>query len=612
MLSLLMPTNATMERTAWFSSSPAYTYTPLPKDGRGHIRLLILVPATHRDAPIQGSFLPCDLDADFYHFRDEEEETADAQMKELLGALRNERFRESLGPEAVGEALGRLKLMRKGAEEEQSGEGVVDCGASSVADEAREDDLSPGLVGKGPTTSIAGRDGDPGLPPDGITGQVDAAPSQARYEAAAADSGIVGKERLTRPFSGTALGRFLGNGKEEEATTFPMPWHYDMSSPEIVRHAFQPYTAISYCWGDAADMKDIQLDGGTVAITHNLYTCLQGLRSKDEGCLIWADALCINQADHVEREAQVRLMSRIYSQAEKVHMYVGPAGPADCGAFYALSRMIQEVGKKCAELEKEREMAAAQQNAQAKADVPFLSTMHPSQYGDNYKLYETRPIRLRDHGLDPDSKFWVSWRRFFASPYFQRAWVLQEVAFAGKLELTWGMIQLRNPYEALSDCMDTILRYSSTEQGDWMSPTYATVEDYARDAEMLNAALLGYRGLNSMFFARSGIRADAPNAALRDTTLIKHLEKASSFQATDDRDRVYAMIGISSDAEQYSPYISYSDPTSTVYRNFARLIIEHSHGLRLLHQAASCRRRLPDAPSWVPVGVARIHSLTVC
>lgn len=83
------------------------------------------------------------------------------------------------------------------------------------------------------------------------------------------------------------------------------------------------YEAISYCWGDATDTRDVFCEGKLLRITNSLYTGLKQLRKKDGTRALWADAVCINQADIAEKNTQVQLMSRIYSQPHTILVWLG-------------------------------------------------------------------------------------------------------------------------------------------------------------------------------------------------------------------------------------------------------------------------------------------------
>jgi hypothetical protein len=57
---------------------------------------------------------------------------------------------------------------------------------------------------------------------------------------------------------------------------------------------------------------------------------------------LWVDALCINQADIQERNYQVRLMSRIYTQAREVVVWLGVGGdPAESAVMDSAMRILQ-------------------------------------------------------------------------------------------------------------------------------------------------------------------------------------------------------------------------------------------------------------------------------
>lgn len=93
------------------------------------------------------------------------------------------------------------------------------------------------------------------------------------------------------------------------------------------------YNAVSYVWGDPAAVYDIILDGVSYPVAANLYQVLHRLRDYNrwypgdddipKPLVLWIDALCINQADNIERSAQVRMMTQIYTKATKVFACVG-------------------------------------------------------------------------------------------------------------------------------------------------------------------------------------------------------------------------------------------------------------------------------------------------
>jgi hypothetical protein len=83
------------------------------------------------------------------------------------------------------------------------------------------------------------------------------------------------------------------------------------------------YKALSYVWGDEAVTKFILLDGILFSVRQNLFDFLAQCRSKRYMGYLWIDALCIDQSNIQERNHQVALMGRVYSEAEMVIAWLG-------------------------------------------------------------------------------------------------------------------------------------------------------------------------------------------------------------------------------------------------------------------------------------------------
>ncbi|RGP62580.1 heterokaryon incompatibility protein het-6or allele [Fusarium sporotrichioides] len=85
------------------------------------------------------------------------------------------------------------------------------------------------------------------------------------------------------------------------------------------------FCALSYVWGTSRDYHDIVVNDVTFSVTKSLADALSNIqihwtqafpdRNKTD-MRVWADALCINQADNADKGYQVPLMKDIYSSAE--------------------------------------------------------------------------------------------------------------------------------------------------------------------------------------------------------------------------------------------------------------------------------------------------------
>lgn len=98
------------------------------------------------------------------------------------------------------------------------------------------------------------------------------------------------------------------------------PWGvaFDLISVSLNNHP--PYDALSYRW-EGGDEK-VSCGGAMLLVSANCKAALKRLNNK-ENKLLWVDAICINQRDGFEKNHQVALMSRIYSQAEQTIAWLG-------------------------------------------------------------------------------------------------------------------------------------------------------------------------------------------------------------------------------------------------------------------------------------------------
>lgn len=98
------------------------------------------------------------------------------------------------------------------------------------------------------------------------------------------------------------------------------------------------YEALSYVWGNPTMDRSIFVNEERVSITRNLHRALTHLRHETELRVLWVDALCINQIDIGEREAQVSQMCNIYGYASRVVVWLNIAPFGTKQAFQAAQR----------------------------------------------------------------------------------------------------------------------------------------------------------------------------------------------------------------------------------------------------------------------------------
>jgi hypothetical protein len=85
------------------------------------------------------------------------------------------------------------------------------------------------------------------------------------------------------------------------------------------------FISLSYTWGDARKTKPVEIDGEIFRVGENLEAALLSLQQGNRCVTIWADAICINQADDFEKSWQVQLMWDIYHSSKNVVVWLGQA-----------------------------------------------------------------------------------------------------------------------------------------------------------------------------------------------------------------------------------------------------------------------------------------------
>lgn len=216
------------------------------------------------------------------------------------------------------------------------------------------------------------------------------------------------------------------------------PLHGRLEVVSLSSH--QPFSAISYVWGGVCPDSS---DGASksrhepLSITPSLLGALRRFRKSTEPVTLWADAVCINQQDKVEKGKQVAVMVEIYKEAEEVLVWLDEEVCSDALAFWFIPFLDALAQEAVMETDDEKhfthpvpdvlerlEAAFATKITDFRTDVPCTicqQTHYPS------------PPTLREafDSLSP------VWHRPFNRPWFSRLWVLQEAAMARDGKLTY-------------------------------------------------------------------------------------------------------------------------------------------------------------------------------
>lgn len=173
------------------------------------------------------------------------------------------------------------------------------------------------------------------------------------------------------------------------------------------------YEALSYTWGGLHKGREIEIDESMMTVTHNLWLALQSLRRIDQDRILWIDAICIDQNNEKERGHQVRQMGSIYAKAEQVLIWLGPATPETDILLDDMSRFDKQSAQHAC-----RDWKVTDERWQKLSCLEDLT--------DSGGMIRMMPARQE------------TLRRLLDQPWFERVWIIQEVANARAARVVCG------------------------------------------------------------------------------------------------------------------------------------------------------------------------------
>ncbi|KAH7360156.1 heterokaryon incompatibility protein-domain-containing protein, partial [Rhexocercosporidium sp. MPI-PUGE-AT-0058] len=335
------------------------------------------------------------------------------------------------------------------------------------------------------------------------------------------------------------------------------------NSPKI-QHA---YIALSYCWGSQEKPQPVIIDQRILFIGQNLSDALRHLRKPDRDAVVWADGLCINQDDLEERSSQVKMMRNIYSQAARTVVFLGlEGGNTSISAWNYLERESHSGAHyKCDSNSGPRFAEEAQTQKQKST-----STSIPGFRGG-----------LQDVEIDVLTRRW-----------FRRVWVMQEVVVSRNIIVQCG----RRRVSWDDFCKILLLQQRVNDRYGFSLSRHHLYEYLLRMVSARFAFLRSHGQTHILPPWHDRVRDEES----RSDGLIDMLSRARSLEATEPRDKIFAVLGISAgiDKDAEASLIDYSLPVAKVYRNFAEYMIESSQSYDILSAVAVTTS--DGMPSWVP------------
>ncbi|RBR22060.1 hypothetical protein FVER53590_30327 [Fusarium verticillioides] len=335
---------------------------------------------------------------------------------------------------------------------------------------------------------------------------------------------------------------------------------------KLESRAPQSYSALSYVWGSSRATETIQIDGHDHDISINLACAIRHLREERNSVLIWIDALCINQCDIGERNSQVAMMRDIYASAQHVIVFLGH------GSYH---RIPKNYATKCL-------LAPIQFSNDDQDDS--LITLFSNSWETMCRQAEWATIKcIADGKASSRLKLFELVRRFINSQWWQRVWVIQEATVTSQISVQYGNVKV--PWEVFARSANTCdsLGWGRQDTG---SELFIGIErEHAKVLPVLSKQIFEIERLRTEW-------ADG-----KETTLLSLLQEFSSRKATDDRDKVFALLGLAKDIKTIKP--KYSLSTVEVYRSTVTDLIKHSGSLIALSGDMK-RKNSGGIPSWIP------------
>ncbi|MCJ1310416.1 hypothetical protein MMC25_004080 [Agyrium rufum] len=370
-----------------------------------------------------------------------------------------------------------------------------------------------------------------------------------------------------------------------------------------------PYECLSYTWGDTRITRLISVNGLPLGITYNLHEALIHLRRETDDRVLWVDALCINQGDVATRNAQVKLMSAIYSRALRVLIWLGPEG------------------------------------GDSKKALETLRVMGEDRHHSEMPIYTTPIAPDEGEGGNDDTKI----PQFSAEPFYPlvallhrpwwgRIWTVQEIVVAREARIMVGddviawdelvraammvrkhrfgccaLVSLRSQI-LMNTIMGRVLEL--TMRFETVRRKRAQLRDEGFEEVDVEGAEIGEknngeRGLGASTEGKSGSkrkeRMRKPWLHVWETKfLLESVEEFRANMCTDDRDKLLGLLGICkvhSRVEDVSKHPilepDYGKTAEELYRQLAVNMIRQTGSLQIFKHANYTRRR-PGIPSWCP------------
>lgn len=293
------------------------------------------------------------------------------------------------------------------------------------------------------------------------------------------------------------------------------------------------YIALSYVWGDSTPRHIVYINGHLHKLHHSLWQFLERKRTDAtaQSRWFWTDLLCINQAHHSEKHGQILRMGDIYTEAEYVISWLGESTPT-VDALRTIVQMTEHV------------------------DVdPQNVPKYPWRSSESAQIH---------NACD---------QMAFREPYWERVWVLQEVACAKSCFVAAGeiVVKLEDFLQKMEIAMNRSARFQLSSDRDRRMKHIREVAD-------LKMSIQGGKSMK----------------------MVELIERTSHCRATLDQDRIYGLLGLisrlDSGFDRCAIEVSYEKKLSDIWWEIIAMVLDDEPGRGTGDDLEAIKRMVTELP----------------
>ncbi|KAI0397903.1 hypothetical protein F5Y17DRAFT_254452 [Xylariaceae sp. FL0594] len=373
------------------------------------------------------------------------------------------------------------------------------------------------------------------------------------------------------------------------------------------------YDTLSYCWGPNIADRDVNIwlppcspnvNGSRDAapqcrrlrISASLEAALLSLARESEAGIsrpIFADQICINQADPDEKIQQVRLMGEIYSRSARAIVWLGPQ-TQETRRYYEFSTELSREAVLCRVMGPHRSHVVQVLDAVVDQSIPLETEVEIKDRDDLLDLVTRYGPRIPLRGM----------AEVLRRAWMGRLWTVQEGCLPPELTFRCGELSL------CFDCFRGILLFYAVCTRYWARYNTASVSrDEVRTREkMFDLTKPFHRILIERRAIHNDIHSKVPTVRKRsplyDLVLRYNVNDVTpKLGATKAEDRIYSLLGLAAaDDEVMRETVEGMevDNVAGTYTKFAASVVKRNVDVLLFAQSRGKPTAGYRLPSWVP------------